>query len=264
MNRISNAFNGGKKAFIAFLTGGDPNLDATLGFIHELERAGADLIEIGIPFSDPVAEGPVIEAANIRALQNNVTVRDIFALVEKYRAGGGKYASTGSVPLVLLTYLNPVFFFGYEAFFAECRRAGVDGIIIPDLPYEESREVDDIAEKYGVDLISLISPTSAQRIEMIAKSAKGFLYCVSSMGVTGVRGKIETNVQSTVDLVRAASDIPVAIGFGVSDAVQAAKLAQFADGVIVGSAIVKIISEHGEGAGDYIYEYVKSIKDAIN
>jgi tryptophan synthase alpha chain len=263
MNRISNAFKKDKKAFIAFVTGGDPGLDKTLEFIHELERAGTDLIEIGIPFSDPVAEGPVIEAANIRALKNNVTVRDIFALVEKYRRGGGKYASAGSVPLVLLTYLNPVYFFGYEEFFAECKRVGVDGIIIPDLPFEESGEVSNVCEKYGVDLISLITPTSAQRIQMISGNAKGFLYLVSSMGTTGARCEIVTDIKAITESVKRVSDIPVAVGFGVSSPEQAKQLAKNADGVIVGSAIVELIGKHGENADNYVYEYAKKIKEAI-
>jgi tryptophan synthase alpha chain len=257
MSRISNTFGKNKKAFIAFLTGGDPHLDNTLDFIRELERAGTDLIEIGIPFSDPVAEGPVIEAANIRALKNNVTVRDIFGLVAKVR-------ETSEIPLVLLTYLNPVYFFGYEKFFAECKRVGVDGIIIPDLPFEESREVGDVAEKHGVDLISLITITSKERVKMIAENAKGFLYFVSSMGTTGVRKDINSDtIESVIDTVRKTSDIPVAVGFGVNNAEQAVKLTRFADGVIVGSAIVDIIREHGENAGKYVYEYVKEIKDAI-
>ncbi|MCL2037202.1 MAG: tryptophan synthase subunit alpha [Oscillospiraceae bacterium] len=252
MSRISNAFKNGK-AFIAFLTGGDPGLDKSAEFILELERAGTDIIEIGIPFSDPVAEGPVIEAANIRALKNNVTVRDIFALVKKVR-------ETSEVPLVLLTYLNPVYFFGYEEFFAECKSVGVDGIIIPDLPFEESREVGDVADKYGVDLVSLIAPTSNERIEMIARNAKGFLYLVSSLGVTGVRKKIKTDVESVVNAVKKVSDVPVAVGFGISNAEQASELARYSDGVIVGSAIVEIIAKHGENAAAHLCSFVKEIK----
>jgi len=255
--RISNAFKPNQKAFIAFLTAGDPNINKTVEFILEIERSGADLIEIGIPFSDPVAEGPVIEAANIRALKNNVTVRDVFEVVRKVR-------EKSNVPLVLLTYLNPVYFFGYEKFFAECNAVGVDGIIIPDLPFEECREVGDVAQKHGVDLISLITPTSAQRIEMIAKNAKGFLYFVSSLGVTGVRSEIVTDTKNIVESVKKVTDTPIAIGFGISTPAQATELSKNADGVIVGSAIVKIIEEHGENAGKYVYEYVKEMKKAIN
>ncbi|MCL1866871.1 MAG: tryptophan synthase subunit alpha, partial [Oscillospiraceae bacterium] len=225
-------------------------------FVHELVRAGTDLIEIGIPFSDPVAEGPVIEAANIRALKNNVTVRDIFALVTKIR-------ETSDVPLVLLTYLNPVYFFGYDEFFAECKKSGVDGIIIPDLPFEESSEVSVHADKYGIDLISLITPASDERVKMIAANAKGFLYFVSSMGVTGVRGEIDTDIKSVTETVKSVSDIPVAIGFGISRAEQAAALSQHSDGVIVGSAIVEIIEKYGGDAGEKVYEFAKTMKEAI-
>jgi tryptophan synthase alpha chain len=255
-NRISNAFTNSNKAFIAFITAGDPNLDTTLELLHEIERAGADLIEIGIPFSDPVAEGPVIEAANIRALQNNVTVDAVFALI-------GKFRSKSQLPIVLLTYLNPVYFYGYEEFLANCQKVGADGIIVPDLPFEESAEVDDIAAKYGVDLISLITPTSKERIKMIVENAKGFLYLVSSMGVTGVREEIEINLKPVIEAARKFGDIPVAVGFGVSTPEQAAELAKHADGVIVGSAIVELIEKHGEGAGDYVYEYVKSMKEGM-
>jgi len=257
MNRIKNAFKKGDKSFIGFLVAGDPSLNKTAEFILEMERGGADLIEIGIPFSDPVAEGVVIQAANIRALDNGATVCDVFKLVRKVREVGS------TVPLVLLTYLNPVYHFGYERFFGECKSVGIDGIIIPDLPFEESREVADVAEKFGIDLISLIAPTSDQRIEMIAKNAKGFLYLVSSMGTTGTRGEIVTDLKTIANSVRKYTDIPVAIGFGISRAKQASELSKDADGVIVGSAIVKIISEHGVNAGEHLYEYVKDIKDAI-
>jgi tryptophan synthase alpha chain len=268
MNRIANAFADKKKAFIGFLVAGDPSIDKTVEFILEMESAGADLIEIGIPFSDPVAEGPVIELANIRALDKGTTVHDVFEVIKKVREAGnpakGGQAGRGSLPLVLLTYLNPVFHYGYEEFFAKCKEVGVDGIIIPDLPFEECREVADVTEKHGIDLISLITPTSKERIEMIAENAKGFLYLVSSMGITGVRSEIITDTKSIIESIRAASQaVPVAIGFGISRAEQAAQLVQYADGVIVGSAIVEIIEKHGENAGKYLYNYVKSIKEAI-
>jgi tryptophan synthase alpha chain len=256
MSRIASAFTKGK-AFIGFLTGGDPSIDSTVEFILALERGGADLVEIGIPFSDPVAEGPVIEAANIRALEKGVTTHDIFEVVRRVRA-------KSEVALVLLTYLNPVYFYGYEAFFAECKSAGIDGIIIPDLPFEECREVADVADKFGVELISLITPTSAQRIEMIAKNARGFLYLVSSLGTTGVRSEIITDTSAIIEAVRKVSDTPVAIGFGISRPEQAAKLAADADGVIVGSAIVELIENHGIRAGEYLHDYAREIKEAIN
>ena len=257
MSRIKNAFKKGEKAFIGFLVAGDPNIDKTVEFILDMESAGADIIEIGIPFSDPVAEGAVIQDANIRALQAKTTVHDVFDIVRKVR-------EKSEIPLVLLTYLNPVFFYGYEAFFTKCEAVGIDGIIIPDLPLEECREVADVAEKYGVDLISLITPTSKERVVTIAANARGFLYFVSSLGTTGVRGKIETDIKSVMDLVKqSGNDIPVAVGFGVSRADQAAELTKFADGVIIGSAIVDIIAKHGNNAGKHLYDYVKSIKDAI-
>lgn len=251
MSRIENAFKNGK-AFIAFLTAGDPSLEKTEEFIFEIERAGADLIEIGIPFSDPIAEGEVIQAANVRALKAGTTVHGVFELVQRIR-------QKSQIPLVFLTYLNPVYHYGYEKFFAKCAEAGVDGIIIPDLPFEEQGELKAEAERHGVDVISLIAPTSEERIERIARASKGFLYIVSSMGVTGVRSEISTDVEAIVKAVRAVSNTPAAVGFGISTPEQAAKFAKIADGVIVGSAIVKIIEKYGEDAGKYVYEYVKKM-----
>lgn len=252
---IKDAFKNGK-AFVAFITAGDPNLDKTAEYILEMERAGADLIEIGIPFSDPIAEGVVIQEADLRALQSGTTTDGIFDMVEKLRR-------KTDMPLVFMGYLNPVFHYGYERFFARCKECGISGIIIPDLPYEEKGECEEIAAKYGVDVISMIAPTSAARIRAIASEAKGFLYVVSSMGVTGIRSEIKTDLASILAAVREASDIPAAVGFGINTPEQAAKVAQIADGVIVGSAIVKIIARYGSEAGPYIYDYVKSMKEAI-
>lgn len=252
---IKDAFKNGK-AFVAFITAGDPNLDKTAEYILEMERAGADLIEIGIPFSDPIAEGVVIQEADLRALQSGTTTDGIFDMVEKLRR-------KTDMPLVFMGYLNPVFHYGYERFFARCKECGISGIIIPDLPYEEKGECEEIAAKYGVDVISMIAPTSAARIRAIASEAKGFLYVVSSMGVTGIRSEIKTDLASILVAVREASDIPAAVGFGINTPEQAAKVAQIADGVIVGSAIVKIIARYGSEAGPYIYDYVKSMKEAI-
>ena len=252
---IKDAFKNGK-AFVAFITAGDPNLDKTAEYILEMERAGADLIEIGIPFSDPIAEGVVIQEADLRALQSGTTTDGIFDMVEKLRR-------KTDMPLVFMGYLNPVFHYGYERFFARCKECGISGIIIPDLPYEEKGECEEIAAKYGVDVISMIAPTSAARIRAIASEAKGFLYVVSSMGVTGIRSEIKTDLSSILVAVREASDIPAAVGFGINTPEQAAKVAQIADGVIVGSAIVKIIARYGSEAGPYIYDYVKSMKEAI-
>lgn len=254
MSRIEQAFQNGK-AFLAFLTAGDPTMEKTIEYIFEMEQAGADLIEIGIPFSDPTAEGVVIQDANERALKNGMNTSKVFEIVQTVR-------KKSQIPLVFLTYLNPVFHYGYERFFEKCQETGVDGIIIPDLPYEESEEVNQYAKKYQVDLIRLIAPTSEQRIQMIAKEAKGFVYLVSSMGVTGVRSEIHTDLATIVKSVREVTEVPCAIGFGISTPEQAAHMAALADGVIVGSAIVKIIAKYGEDAGPALFEYVSEMKNA--
>jgi tryptophan synthase alpha chain len=255
MSNIAKAFQNGK-AFIGFVTGGDPDIEKTKEFALEMIRAGADLVEIGIPFSDPIAEGPVIQEANIRALAAGATVEKLFGMVKDIRR-------QSAVPLVFLTYLNPVFHYGYDAFFECCGRVGLDGIIIPDLPFEEQAEVREAASKYGVDLISLIAPTSEERIKKIAQTASGYIYIVSSMGVTGVRGEITTDLASIVAALRSVTSLPAAIGFGIHTPAQAAEMAHIADGVIVGSAIVKIIAEYGEAAGPHIYRYVKEMKEAV-
>ena len=255
MSKIAKAFQNGK-AFIGFVTGGDPSIEKTKEFVLSMIRAGADLVEIGIPFSDPIAEGQVIQEANIRALKAGATVEKLFALVEDLR-------KESSVPLVFLTYLNPVFHYGYGAFFERAGNAGLDGIIIPDLPFEEQAEVREAASKHGVDLISLIAPTSEERTMEIAKTASGFIYIVSSMGVTGMRGEITTDLSAIVRSIRSVTKLPAAIGFGIHTPAQAAEMAQLADGVIVGSAIVRIIAEYGTEAGPHIYQYVKTMKEAI-
>jgi len=254
MSRLKNAFQN-KKAFIGFLTGGDPSLDKSREYILEMERAGAAVVEIGVPFSDPIAEGEVIQEANVRALKNGVTVDGIFALVRRVR-------ETSQIPLVLLTYLNPVYHYGYERFFNECRDSGADGVIIPDLPFEEKGEVVK-AKNPDVDLISLVSPESKERVKLIAKEAEGFLYIVSSMGVTGVREEITTDIAEIAALAKQAGDVPCAVGFGISTPKQAAEIAKSVDGVIVGSAIVRIIEKYGDDAGEKVYAFVKEIADAI-
>lgn len=256
MSKIKNAFENGT-AFIGFLTAGDPSLDKTVEFILAMEEAGCDLIEIGIPFSDPMAEGVVIQEANVRALKNNVTTDDVFEVIRRVR-------EKSDVPLVFLTYINPVFFYGYDRFFRKCQELGVDGIISPDIPFEEKDEINPIASKYGVDVISLIAPTSKQRIQMIAEDANGFIYVVSSLGVTGMRAEIKTDLEAIIDDIREVTDIPVAVGFGINTPDQAENISKYSDGVIVGSAIVKIIEEHGEEATEYLKDYVKSMKEAAN
>lgn len=255
MSKIAKAFENGK-AFIAFLTAGDPEADKTVEYILDMEEAGADLVEIGIPFSDPTAEGPVIQEANIRALNAGMTVDGVFDIVRRVR-------ETSRIPLVFLTYLNPVFHYGYEVFMEKCEALGVDGIIIPDLPYEEKGELDGIAKKHGVDIISMIAPTSAERIRKIAREASGFLYVVSSMGVTGVRNEITTDLESIVSIIRENTDLPCAVGFGISTPQQACDMAAVSDGAIVGSAIVKLIAAHGGQAKEPLKQYVASMKDAV-
>ncbi|MGN0391153.1 MAG: tryptophan synthase subunit alpha [Wujia sp.] len=257
MSNIKKAFENGK-AFIPFITCGDPDLETTEKVVYAMEEAGADLIELGIPFSDPTAEGPVIQEANIRALngKDKVTTDKVFELVVKLR-------KKVKVPMVFMTYANVVFSYGSEKFIARCKEVGIDGLILPDIPFEEKEEFDPICKQYGLDLVSLIAPTSHERISMIAKEANGFVYCVSSLGVTGTRTEITTNVGEMVELVKKTKDIPCAIGFGISTPEQAAKMAGYADGVIVGSAIVKIIAQYGVDAAEPVYDYVKSMKDAI-
>ena len=252
---VRKAFENGK-AFVAFLTAGDPSLDKTEEFIVEMARAGADLIEIGIPFSDPIAEGPVIQEANIRALSGGVTTDKIFDMVRKIRR-------KSNIPLIFMTYANVVYSYGTDRFLQTAAEIGMDGLILPDVPFEEKAEFDEPCKKYGLDLISLIAPTSHERISMIAKEASGFVYCVSSLGVTGVRKEITTDIGAMVKLVKEAKDIPCAIGFGISTPEQAAKMAAVSDGAIVGSAIVKLCGQYGKECVPYVKEYIKSMKDAI-
>lgn len=255
MSNTANAFKHGK-AFIPFVTAGDPNLEVTKEIILAMEKAGADLIEIGIPFSDPVAEGVVIQAADERALKAGTTTDKIFDMVAEVR-------KESNIPLAFMTYINPVYVYGVDKFCKKAAELGVDALIIPDVPYEEKNEVAPFCDKYGIDLISLIAPTSHDRIKTIAKEAQGFVYCVSSMGVTGVRQKITTNLGEMTSLVREVTNVPAAIGFGISTPQQAQEMAQHADGVIVGSAIVKICAQYGERCVPYVYDYVKEMKDAV-
>ena len=256
MNRIESAFTN-KKAFIPFITAGYPDINKTEDFIYKMVSAGADLIEIGIPFSDPVAEGPVIQESSQKALEAGTNLDNIFELVKKVR-------KTVSIPLVFMTYVNPVFKYGYENFFKQCSLIGIDGVIIPDLPFEEKKEISDYAKKYDVRIISLIAPTSEDRIKQIAKEAEGFLYIVSSMGVTGVRTEIKTDLKSILASVKSTTNVPAAIGFGIHSPEQAKEMSKISNGVIVGSAIIKIIKQYGTKADDYIYDYVKSMKTAIS
>lgn len=255
MNKLSAVFAQGK-AFIPFITAGDPTLEVTEQLVYALADAGADLIEIGIPFSDPVAEGPIIQAADNRALANGTTTDKIFAMVENIR-------KTCAVPLAFMTYANPIFSYGADKFLSKCKEVAVEAIIVPDLPYEERGEFLPFCLKYNVTLISMIAPTSENRIQMIANEAEGFIYCVSSMGVTGVRQEIGGDMEAMIKMVKSTKDIPCAIGFGISTPEQAADMAKYADGVIVGSQIVKIVEEYGSGCIRPVVEYVRTMKDAL-
>jgi tryptophan synthase alpha chain len=255
MSKIKSAFENGK-AFIPFVTCGDPDLETTAEVVRAAVNNGADLIELGIPFSDPTAEGPVIQAASLRALSGGVTTDKIFELVKELRRDV-------TVPMVFMTYANVVFSYGAERFISSCKEIGIDGIILPDLPFEEKDEFLPICREYGVDLISLIAPTSENRIAKIASDADGFLYIVSSLGVTGMRSEITTDLSSIIDIVRQNTAIPCAIGFGISTPEQARKMADISDGAIVGSAIVNIVGKYGKDSAKYVGEYVKSMKDAL-
>lgn len=256
MSNIAKAFSKGK-AFIPFITCGDPDLETTAELVRAMEEAGADLIELGIPFSDPVAEGPVIQAANLRSLRAGTTTDRIFDMVARLRR-------EVTVPLAFMTYANVMFSYGTERFLSACSAHGVDGLILPDIPYEEKGEFDPICRRHGVDLISLIAPTSERRIEMIAKEAGGFLYVVSSLGVTGARGEIGTDIGAMVRQVRSSTGVPCAVGFGISTPEQAKRMAAAADGVIVGSAIVKLIGQYGRDAVPPVRAYVKEMAAAVH
>lgn len=256
MSRIEEAFQN-HKAFIAFITVGDPDLETTERVVHAAVENGADLIELGIPFSDPTAEGPVIMEADEVALKAGTTTDKVFELTKKLR-------KTITVPMVYMTYANVVFSYGCEKFAQKAADAGIDGLILPDVPYEEKEEFTEVFDRYGLDLISMIAPTSEDRIAMIAKEAKGFIYMVSSLGVTGTRSEITTDISAMTDLVKKNSEVPCAVGFGISTPEQAARMAELSDGAIVGSAIIKIIAKYGKEAAGPVGEYVKEMADAVH
>ncbi len=256
MSKIHEAFEHGK-AFIAFITCGDPDIETTKKVIRSAAENGADLIELGIPFSDPTAEGVVIQSANYRALSGGVTTDKIFDMVREIR-------QDVKIPLVFMTYANVIFSYGTEKFIRTCQEIKIDGLIVPDLPFEEKEEFLPACKKFGVDLISMIAPTSDERISMIAREAEGFIYVVSSLGVTGTRTNITTNLEEIVNSIRKSSKVPCAIGFGISNPEQAAKMSKISDGVIVGSAIVKLIAKYGANSPEYVGQFVHEMKSAIS
>ncbi|MCD8083629.1 MAG: tryptophan synthase subunit alpha [Clostridiales bacterium] len=255
MSNTRKAFANGK-AFIPFITCGDPDLETTAKVVRAMAAAGADLIELGVPFSDPTAEGPVIMEANVRALSAGTTTDKVFDMVRDLR-------KDVTIPLAFMTYANVVFSYGTEKFASICAEIGMDAVILPDVPFEEKEDFAPIFRKYGIDLVSLIAPTSAERIAMIAKEAEGFIYIVSSLGVTGVRNEITTDIGALVEQVRANTKTPCAVGFGISKPEQARKMAGFSDGAIVGSAIVRLMAQYGRDAAPHVAEYVKQMKDAV-
>ncbi|MCQ6276908.1 tryptophan synthase subunit alpha [Bacillus sp. V3B] len=255
MNKIQQIFSNGK-AFIPFITAGDPSMEITEQLVLQMAEAGADLIELGIPFSDPMAEGPVIQEADYRALAGGATTDKLFDMMRKIRR-------SSDVPVAFMTYMNPIFTYGTDRFMKNCQEVGVDAVIVPDVPYEEKEELMSYCTKYGITLISMIAPTSNNRIRIIASEAEGFIYCVSSMGVTGVRTEISNDVEEMIKLAKEVKDIPCAIGFGISTPEQAAKMAGISDGVIVGSAIVKIVAQYGSDCVPHVVEYVRNMKNAI-
>lgn len=252
---IAKAFS--RRAFIPFITCGDPDIETSERLVRAMASAGADLIELGIPFSDPIAEGPVIQGADVRALSGGVTTDDIFDMADRVR-------SDLDVPMLVMTYLNPIFVYGADRFMERCARAGICAVIVPDMPFEEKGDLQECCRRYGVKLVSMIAPTSEDRISRIASEAEGFLYVVSSMGVTGVRSSFSTNLEDMVAAVRRSTDIPCAIGFGISTPEQARMMTDFADGAIVGSAIVRIIAEHGRDSVPYVEDFVRSMRRELD
>ena len=256
MNKLAAALQG-KKVFAPFITAGDPDLETTKKLILAMAEAGASLVELGIPFSDPMAEGPVIQAADLRALAGGGTTDKVFAMIAEVR-------KETDIPLVFLTYANPIFHYGTDRFYRRCAEVGVDGTIVPDVPYEERAELDGACAKYGVDRIVMIAPTSEDRIQMLAREAKGYIYIVSSLGVTGVRSEITTDIASIYQKIRSVTDTPAAVGFGIATPEQAAAMARVSDGAIVGSAIVKLCGQYGRDCVEPVAAYVRSMVDAVN
>lgn len=260
MNRIDRTFEKLRAckqcAFIPFITAGDPSIEVTRDLILELDRAGSSVIEIGIPFSDPVADGETIQRANRRALEKGIHLKQVFEMV-------GDRREEVEAPLVFLIYANMIYHYGIEHFFRSCKANGVDGIVVPDMPMEELSEYEAIAKQHDVHMIRLIAPTSKERIQQIARDAKGFIYCVSSMGVTGVRAELGANLEGLTEMIREVTELPICIGFGIATKEQAKALSRYADGVIIGSAIVRQVEEYGEHSPRFIRQFAEEILVSI-
>ena len=264
MNRIEETFasleSADRKALIPYVMAGDPDLETTAALVAELDRRGADLVELGVPFSDPIADGPTIQRAALRALDRGTTLRSIVRTVESIR-------EQSSIPIVLMTYFNPVLAYGIEALCRDAARAGVDGLIVPDLPPEEGAELADACGRHGLTVVFLVAPTSTKaRIELVNRHTTGFVYCVSLTGVTGARGKLADGVDAFMAQVRSHTERPLGLGFGISSPEQANEAARLADGVIVGSAIINVMEEHA-GEPDMLRavgEYVASLRAGID
>jgi len=264
MSRIKNTFSRLKKknetALIPYIMAGDPDLATTKTLIFEMEKAGSDIIELGAPFSDPLADGPTIQKAAIRSLKNGTNIADVLGLVAEVR-------KTSRIPLILMTYYNLIFHYGEERFVHDAAAAGLDGIILPDLPPEEAGALIAASKKAGLDTIFLLAPTSTEdRIKLVCKVAQGFVYYVSLTGVTGARVALQSSVEESLKKIKAVTDKPVAVGFGISTPDQAAQIANWgADGVIVGSALVKVMEEHGNSPElvEKAAAFVKALKQGV-
>ncbi len=260
-NRIDECFEKlkaeGRKALVTFVTAGDPDLDTTEKLVLEMFDKGSDLVEIGVPFSDPIAEGGTIQRASLRALKNKTNLDQIFSMVSRLRDVTEK-------PILLMMYLNTVFRYGTERFFENCKRVQIDGVIIPDMPFEERDEVKEYAEKTGVRSIYLVAPTSKERVKMIAEESKGFLYIVSSLGVTGTRNEISTDFNDLLAPLKEGDYCPACIGFGISDGEQARKMVSYCDGCIIGSAIVNIVEKYGKDSIGPVGGFIESIREALD
>ncbi len=257
MNRLDVALQKKTKDLVVFFTAGDPSLDTTVQLVLEAEKNGATIVELGIPFSDPVAEGEVISRASERSLQNGFKVDDLFYIVREIR-------KHSNIPLLFMSYINPIYFYGYDKFFKKCNEYLVDGVIIPDIPYEEQNEVKEYTKKHDLRLITLLAPTSDKRIKELASNSEGFIYTVSSLGVTGMRSEINEQIFEVAHSIKQHTNNKVFVGFGIGSKEQVSIYSQYFDGVIVGSAIVKIVEQHGINSIKYVGNFIKSLKEGLN